>query len=87
MFLYLYLILGFPLLLVFCIFLNCSQSESDKKIHDLEDKVNKQNLQIENFDMLLGHFRRKAVYSDYSLSGRITELENELKKLKKEIKK
>lgn len=80
MFLYLYLILGFPLLLVFCIFLNCSQSESEKKIQDLEDKVNRQGEKI-------FHFKSDSIYANYTFSARITDLENELKKLKKEIKK
>lgn len=80
MFVYLYLIFSIPLLLVFCIFLNCSQSESEKKIQDLEDKFNSQGEKI-------FHFNSQSIYTDYKFSARITELENELKKLKKEIKK
>lgn len=83
MFVYFYLIFSVPLLLVFCIFLNCSQSESEKKIQDLEDKVKFFDCKLkleEDFSLMLSD-------KIYDIDFDLTKSEKELKKIKKEIKK
>lgn len=84
MFVYLYFILGFPLLLVFCIFLNCSQSESEKKIKDLEEKNKKIEQDLKVLDYHFGNIRFSYPLNIFRIERRLDELE---KKNKKEIKK
>lgn len=80
---------------IVCLICSCNEQEQkikdleekNKKIDDLEKQVNKHNQQIGNLDMLLGRFRNDVGFADYTISCRITDLENELKKIKKEIKK